>query len=84
MALNNVFSTWFNSWFGTGFGVGTGWWNNNWFQSTPQTKKPTKQEKFPWLNQQQISNIEKYTANLTWAEKKQEQQKIYQAMIQAI
>ena len=84
MALNNVFSTWFNSWFGTGFGIGTGWWNNNWFQSTPQTKKPTKQEKFPWLNQQQIANIEKYTANLTWAEKKQEQQKIYQAMIQAI
>lgn len=84
MPVNNVFSTWFNSWFGTGFGVGTGWWNNNWFQSTPQTKKPTKQEKFPWLNQQQIANIEKYTANLTWAEKKQEQQKIYQAMIQAI
>ena len=35
-------------------------------------------------NNQQIANIEKYTANLTWAEKKQEQQKIYQAMIQAI
>lgn len=79
-----MFSTWFNSWFGTGFGVGTGWWDNNWSQSTAQNKTPTKQEKFPWLNQQQIANIEKYTANLTWAEKKQEQQKIYQAMIQAI
>ena len=83
MPVNNMFSTWFNSWFGTGFGVGTGWWNNNWFQNPAQTKT-TKQEKFPWLNQQQIANIEKYTANLTWAEKKQEQQKIYQAMIQAI
>lgn len=78
-----MFSTWFNSWFGTGFGVGTGWWNNNWFQNPAQTKT-TKQQKFPWLNQQQIANIEKYTANLTWAEKTQEQQKIYQAMIQAI
>lgn len=83
MPINNMFSTWFNSWFGTGFGVGTGWWNSNWFQNPAQTKT-TKQEKFPWLNQQQIANIEKYTANLTWAEKKQEQQKIYQAMIQAI
>jgi len=83
MPVNNMFSTWFNSWFGTWFWIGTGWWNNNWFQNPAQTKT-TKQQKFPWLNQQQIANIEKYTANLTWAEKKQEQQKIYQAMIQAI
>lgn len=84
MPINNIFSTWFNSWFGTWFGVWTGGWNSGQSQGTAQTKAPTKQQKFPWLNAQQIANIEKYTANLTWAEKNQEQQKLYQAMIQAI
>lgn len=72
MAINNMFSTWFNSWFWTGG------WNNQ------DIKAPTKQEKFPWLNAQQIKNIEDYTANLTWIEKTQEQQRLYKAMIQAI
>lgn len=82
MTLNNMFSTWFNSWFWTGGGFGSGGWLN---QATKDTvKTPTKQQKFPWLNAQQIANIEKVTANLTWAEKNQEQQKLYQAMIQAI
>lgn len=79
MAINNMFSTGFNSWLGTGFGGG---WSNQ--ISSSSTKAPTKQEKFPWLNNQQIANIEKATANLTWAEKNQEQQKLYQAMIQYI
>ena len=87
MALNNVFSAW------VGWGTFGSWFlmnsSNRSNQATKDTTKdttkaPTKQQKFPWLNNQQIANIEKYTANLTWAEKKQEQQKIYQAMIQAI
>lgn len=75
MPINNMFSTWFNSWLWTG-------WNSQTVKDT--VKAPTKQQKFPWLNAQQIANIEKYTENLTWAEKNQEQQKLYQAMIQAI
>lgn len=78
MPMNNMFSTWFNGWFWTGAGFWTSGWNNQ------EVKEPTKQQKFPWLNDQQIANIEKYTANLTWIEKDKEQQKIYQAMIQAI
>ena len=85
MAINNMFSTGFNSWFWTGGGFGSGWLNQATKDTVKNTvKAPTKQEKFPWLNAQQIANIEKYTANLTWAEKNQEQQKLYQAMIQAI
>jgi len=76
-----MFSTWFNSWFWTGGWISSG---SNILSKSNYTKTPTKEEKFPWLNAQQIANIEKYTAGLTWAEKKQEQQKIYQAMIQAI
>ena len=76
-----MFSTGFNSWFGT-WGFGYSGWNNQ--TTNVSNKAPTKQEKFPWLNAQQIANIEKVTANLTWAEKSQEQQKLYQAMIQAI
>jgi len=75
MPINNMFSTGFNSWLWTG-------WNSQTVKDT--VKAPTKQQKFPWLNAQQIANIEKYTENLTWAEKNQEQQKLYQAMIQAI
>ena len=87
MAMNNVFSTWLNTWFNNGFGVGSGNWMSGGVSTpakTPEVKTPTKQEKFPWLNSQQIANIEKYTANLTWAEKKQVQQQLYQAVIQQI
>lgn len=41
-------------------------------------KQPTKEEKFPWLTAQQIKNIENYTSD------PQEQQKLYQAMIQKV
>ena len=82
MAINNMFSTEFNSRFWTWAAFGSWGWSNQINKSS--TKSPTKQEKFPWLNAQQISNIEKATANLTWAEKNQEQQKLYQAMIQYI
>lgn len=83
MAVNNMFSTW------VGWGTFGSWFlmnsSNRSNQATKDTTKaPTKQQKFPWLNNQQIANIEKVTANLTWAEKNQEQQKLYQAMIQAI
>lgn len=77
-----MFSTGFSSGFWTWFGVWSGGWSSQTAATT--TKAPTKQQKFPWLNAQQIANIEKYTENLTWAEKNQEQQKLYQAMIQAI
>ena len=77
-----MFSTGFSSGFWTWFGVWSGGWSSQTTATT--TKAPTKQQKFPWLNAQQIANIEKYTENLTWAEKNQEQQKLYQAMIQAI
>lgn len=80
-----MFSTGFNSWFWTWWAMsGNNVWNTNSQATKNTTKAPTKQEKFPWLNAQQIANIEKYTVNLTWAEKNQEQQKLYQAMIQAI
>ena len=83
MPVNNMFSTGFGTW---GAMSGNNVWNNWWSWSSQKTtnKAPTKQEKFPWLNAQQIANIEKVTSNLTWAEKNQEQQKLYQAMIQAI
>lgn len=67
-----MFSTGLNSWFGTW------WWKWN------EVKAPTKQEKFPWLNAQQIANIEEYTKDLKGSEKKQAEQKLYQAMIQKI
>ena len=66
-----MFSWGFGAWLGT-------WWNSM------GVKAPTKEEKFPWLNAQQIANIEKYTANLTWTAKREEEQKIYKAMIQQI
>ena len=71
MVNNNMFSAGFGGWFGT-------WWNST------GVKAPTKEEKFPWLNAQQIANIEKYTANLTWSEKREEEQRIYKVMIQQI
>ena len=42
---------------------------------------PNNQSKFPWLNEKQIAKIEEYTKDLTWAEKIQEQQKYYEALM---
>lgn len=44
---------------------------------------PTKESMFPWLNEKQIAKIEEYTADLTWTEKIQEQQKYYEALMKA-
>ena len=45
---------------------------------------PTKESMFPWLNAKQIAKIEEYTADLTWAEKVQEQQRYYNALLGAM
>lgn len=78
MAVNN--NPWFWSWvmvWGNPF-------NTQNKGSSVYNTAPNKVEKFPWLNSQQIANIEKYTENLTWMEKTMEQQKLYQAMIEQI
>ena len=69
MAINNVFSN--------QFWIGTGAWNQD-------MKAPTKEQKFPWLTAEQIEKLEEYTADLTWAEKIQMQQNLYQAVISKI
>lgn len=68
--LNNMFSTWFNSWFST--------WGNK------DIKSVTKQEKYPWLNAEQIKRLEASVEGLTWSQKSIQLQKNYQAMIQYI
>lgn len=40
--------------------------------------------KFPWLSQEQIDRLEQVTANLTWIEKQQRQQALYQGVLQQI
>lgn len=78
MAVNN--NLWFWSWV-------MAWvnpLNTQNKRSSVYNTAPNKVEKFPWLNSQQIANIEKYTENLTWMEKTMEQQKLYQAMIEQI
>ena len=37
--------------------------------------------KFPWLTNDEIDRLEQYTANLTWANKFQEQHKLYEEVI---
>ena len=69
-----MFSTWFNSWFGTWFSV----WGNK------DIKAVTKQEKYPWLNAEQIKRLEASVNGLTWSQKSIQLQKNYQAMIQYI
>lgn len=61
-----MFSTWFNTWFNVGFS-----WNN-------QLKAPTKQQKFPWLNAEQIKRLESLTSD------PQEQQQLYKQAIQQL
>lgn len=69
-----MFSTWFNSWFGTWFSA----WGNK------DIKTVTKQEKYPWLNAEQIKRLEASVDGLTWTQKSMQLQKNYQAMIQMI
>lgn len=78
MAVNN--NLWFWSWVMT-WGNPLNTQNK---RSSVYNTAPNKVEKFPWLNSQQIANIEKYTENLTWMEKTMEQQKLYQVMIEQI
>lgn len=78
MAVNN------NLWFWSWVMVWGNPLNNQSKGSSVYNTAPNKVEKFPWLNSQQIANIEKYTENLTWMEKTMEQQKLYQAMIEQI
>ena len=73
MPINNMFSTWFNTWFGSWFSI----WGNN-IQSI------TKQQKYPWLNAEQVKRLEASVNGLTWAAKTQQLQKNYRAMIQII
>lgn len=70
MAINNMFSTWFNSSFSG--------WNNN------KIEKPTKKDMFPWLTDAQINKIEELTKDLTWAEKRQMQQTLYEKVIEKV
>ena len=70
MAINNMFSTWFNSSFSG--------WNNN------KIEKPTKKDMFPWLTDAQIKKIEELTKDLTWAEKRQMQQTLYEKVIEKV
>lgn len=70
MAINNIFSTWFNSSFSG--------WNNN------KIEKPTKKDMFPWLTDAQINKIEELTKDLTWAEKRQMQQTLYEKVIEKV
>lgn len=65
MFNNNSFWTWFNpsAWM-------TGWNVNQ------SLNKPTKQQKFPWLNAEQIKRLESLTSD------PQEQQKLYQQAIE--
>ena len=69
MFNNNVFWTWFwpSVWM-------TGW-NNQWVAKKTTT---TKQQKFPWLNADQIKRLESLTSD------PQEQQKLYQQAIQQL
>lgn len=69
MFNNNVFWTWFwpSVWM-------TGW-NNQWVAKKATT---TKQQKFPWLNADQIKRLESLTSD------PQEQQKLYQQAIQQL
>lgn len=78
MAVNN------NLWFWSWVMVWGNPLNTQNKRSSVYNTAPNKVEKFPWLNSQQIANIEKYTENLTWMEKTMEQQKLYQAMIEQI
>ena len=73
MPINNMFSTWFNTWFGSWFSI----WGNN-IQSI------TKQQKYPWLNAEQVKRLEASVNGLTWTAKTQQLQKNYRAMIQII
>jgi len=66
MATNNMFWTWF--W--------PSFWNTGW--NNQQLNKPTKQQKFPWLSDDQIKRLESLTSN------PQEQQKLYQQAIQQL
>lgn len=70
MAINNMFSTWFNSSFSG--------WNNN------KIEKPTKKDMYPWLTDAQIKKIEELTKDLTWAEKRQMQQTLYEKVIEKV
>ena len=70
MAINNMFSTWFNSSFSG--------WNNN------KIEKPTKKDMYPWLTDAQIMKIEELTKDLTWAEKRQMQQTLYEKVIEKV
>lgn len=63
MAINNMF--WWPSFWGTG-------WSNQ------GLKTPTKQQKFPWLTDEQIKRLESITSD------PQEQQKLYQQTIQQL
>lgn len=73
MPINNMFSTWFNSWFGGWFSI----WGNN-------IQPITKQQKYPWLNAEQVKRLEASVNGLTWTAKAQQLQKNYKAMIQII
>lgn len=77
MPINNMFSTWFNTWFNTWFGSWFSIWGNN-IQSI------TKQQKYPWLNAEQVKRLEASVNGLTWTAKTQQLQKNYRAMIQII
>ena len=73
MPINNMFSTWFNTWFGSWFSI----WGNN-------IQPITKQQKYPWLNAEQVKRLEASVNGLTWTAKTQQLQKNYRAMIQII
>lgn len=53
-------------------------WNNQQFGSTQQFKAPTKQQKFPWLTDEQIKRLESITSD------PQRQQELYQQTIQQL
>ena len=54
----------------------SGWNNQTWWNN--QFTTPTKQQKFPWLSDEQIKRLESITSN------PQEQQKLYQQAIQQL